>query len=198
MNQNKPIGPFRIYWDNYGRWKALFASGYFWTSLVLTVVCYRLWSKDGWWDDIIAIVPSLVGFSLAAFAMLLAFTNEKFLKIVTFPIPGNDPAKPGASVYASTGTAFVHFILIQFIALLSALVCKAFFTEVPPWLAEVTKQFGLSIKAFVCFTHVFWFLAYWCFLYSILSGVAATMRVFMLAYWFNKVAEKDSQPKAPQ
>lgn len=183
MKPNEPSA-FRIYWEEYGRWKALGSSIYLWAALLLTIICYGLWSKEGWWEDIIAIIPSLIGFSLAAFAMLLAFTNEQFLKVVTTPLPGKTEGKSKASIYGSTAAAFVHFILVQFFALCAALICKALTTP-PTWLVGLMHKTGLTS----ILRESVWFLAYWLFLYSVLSGIAATLRVFMLAYWFNKAAQ---------
>lgn len=192
MSDSKSTGPFALYWENYGGWRALWKSGYLWAALGLTVVCYPLWTHEGWWDDVVSIAPSMIGFSLAAFAMLLAFTNERFLKVVTTAIP-NVTGGFSPSTYSSTSTAFVHFIVVQILALLAALVCKACFVVPPHWMLSSVAETGISQQSFIAFTKAFWFIAYWLFLYSILCGLAATFRVFLLSHWFEKVARLDAK-----
>jgi hypothetical protein len=180
--KSKKAGPWSLYWRQYGGIQALIRSPYLWTALAITMVLSPLWAAPGWWDDVIAIVPSLIGLSLAAYAMFLAFGNERFLKIVTNPVKAETGLRP--SVYTTTSSAFVHFIVVQSVALGMALASKGWHMPVHPMLSRCLFTIGVSDEVFATATRVFWLLAFWAFTYGVLCGVAATMRVYMLSRWY--------------
>ncbi len=71
---------FLVYWSAYGGWKSLFSSFYLLVSVLLLVILYPFWTKEGWWDTVITIMPNMIGFSLAGLSIWLATGDEK-LKI---------------------------------------------------------------------------------------------------------------------
>ena len=72
---------FRKYWSLYGGTKAILTSPYFHVSLLLAVICSPY---PKWQESTLTIVPSILGFSLGGYAILLAFSNEKFLSLKRF------------------------------------------------------------------------------------------------------------------
>jgi hypothetical protein len=196
----KRKGDFGLYWMEYGGTSALLRSGYFRLSFVLAAASFGIWSKEDWWESVISVVPSLAGFSLAAYAMLIAFANDKFLKIITTPVKleGDDASKSRPSVYLSTGAAFVHFILVQTAALLAALFCKASYLPVWHPLQNALATIGISLNGFVWATRAVWFIGYLTFIYGILCGLAATMRIYRMSRWYAVMmqAEDEQPPKA--
>jgi hypothetical protein len=136
---------------------------------------------------VIGVVPSLLGFSLAAFAMLLAFANERFLAILTTPIPSTE--KPKCSIYASTSAAFFHFILVQNVALCFALLSKSWYLPVWPPLKELLKRVGLAESALVLSTRILvWGVGFLVFVYAIAVGLAATVMIYKMSGWYEKHA----------
>jgi hypothetical protein len=100
----------------------------------LTIICYPFWTEtneDGrpWAQAAIEIIPSILGFSLGGMAILLAFSNEKFLEAIRQGGKVN-------SAFMSAVVAFFHFILFQTGALSMAFVSKAW-----PW-------WGISLVGF--------------------------------------------------
>lgn len=184
---------------------ALVKSPHLWIAFVLSICCWHSWLKPNWWDDVLLVIPSLIGFSLAAYAMLLAFANDRFLRLVTTPIQsGQSVKKP--SIYADTSAAFAHYILVQFVSLVTAIVFKAFYVPIPTWFESLLKAAHIRTEHFVTASQVLWFPAFWLFLYSISCGVAATMRIFLMTRWFGRVAqlpppsgetERNPQPVTP-
>ncbi|CPR67045.1 Uncharacterised protein [Salmonella enterica subsp. enterica serovar Bovismorbificans] len=69
------------YWKIYGGAGAVFKSRYFWCAFLMTVILYPSWSHQGWWNDILSLMPNLLGFSLGGFAMWIAIGDEAFKKI---------------------------------------------------------------------------------------------------------------------
>lgn len=167
---------FRSYWANYGGTKAVFSSPYFWAACSLTLITYRWWSSHNWWERVLAIEPSLLGFSLGGYVLLLAVGSERFMELLARAGPEDDSALIGVSA------AFVHFIAVQFSALLLAIVFvateEAFwssvnFSSMPCMRTLRTSQAGLSILAFF---------------YSFTTGIAATLRIFSLTNLYAAMA----------
>jgi Fe2+ transport system protein B len=65
----------------------------------------------------ISVAPSLLGFSIGAMAIVLAFSGSKFFKVLSEK--GRDD-----SAYIDLTSKFVHFILVQCIAIVLALLSK--------------------------------------------------------------------------
>jgi hypothetical protein len=135
---------------------------------------------------VISVLPNLLGFTLGGFAMFLGFGNDRFKSEVAKA----DPADPiGRSIFVRLCATFVHFILLQVIALLWALTTKAWYFPAPlpepaqlwlPWLNLLGGAIGYGL-----------------FLYACTSVVAATMHVFRIATMFELVERfhNDDQPK---
>lgn len=112
-----------VYWATYGGWWALLRSPFFWSSVLLTVICYPVWlsNPDGeraWIQYAIDIVPGTLGFSLGGMAILLAFSSPRLLKAI------RSDGHPG-SLFMVTSAAFFHFILLQTSSICVALISKA-------------------------------------------------------------------------
>ena len=76
---------FFLYWRGYGGIIALLSSLYVWLSLVITLIIainncdqQNLWE---WYENVINIIPSILGFALGGYAILVGFGDEKFLSI---------------------------------------------------------------------------------------------------------------------
>lgn len=67
----------------------------------------------------ISIVPGLLGFSLGAFAIVLAFPTSKMFDIIS-------ERGRTDSYYMDLSSKLVHFILVQILALLIAIIAKTY------------------------------------------------------------------------
>lgn len=118
------MSAFKTYWSVYGGWRSLLNSIYLYWAVLLWALCMPFWFvKDGntfmWVDIGLATLPSLVSFSLGALAIFLAFSNERFLRLLR--------QKGASNSYLMTvTTAFFHFIFVQFIALFLCLLLLAY------------------------------------------------------------------------
>ncbi|HGH0634157.1 TPA: hypothetical protein ACJHGQ_002829, partial [Yersinia enterocolitica] len=91
----------------------------------MTLILYPSWSHSGWWNDILSLMPNLLGFSLGGFAMWIAIGDESFKKFIA----GDDIDDNGEvefSPYMSVNATFVHFILLQLLTIIAALITKAY------------------------------------------------------------------------
>ncbi|MDX4947173.1 hypothetical protein [Providencia manganoxydans] len=166
----------RKYWSIYGGFSALFKSGYFWWAICITGILFPAWLHAGWWNDVLSLLPNLLGFSLGGFAILLAVGDDGFKKLIA----GSENSE--SSPYMDACTAFVHFIFLQIIAILLSLIAKNYYSVIP---ACIPKEILILLSA----------IGYFFFIYSIFCAMAAVFAVFRVADWFDayisKINKKD-------
>ena len=169
---------FKRYWNTYGGFSALRVSFYLHVAVALLVLTVNTWiaptclvgsSCNAWWDQSLSILPNLLGFTLGGFAIFIGFGDEKFKNQLA--APEHDPSKP--TIYLSLCATFVHFITVQVLALVVAIVAKSWWfyaswmdplRDVLPWLNAFAGAVGYGL-----------------FLYALTSVLAATMHVFRIA-----------------
>lgn len=158
------VDPFRRYWRIYGGWRALFSSVYFYAALALTAACYPYWSKVGTASAQLAVdvVPSVMAFSLGGMAIVLAFSEGRFLKVIR-------QSGKEESLFMKVITNFFHFLTIQTLALISAMIVFAF-----PLYKEPS---GIA----------FFFLAY-----SVATAIASAAGLFNVSRLYNVVGDDDA------
>jgi hypothetical protein len=155
--------PFIRYWRIYGGWRALLTSPYFRFALLLTGVCFPYWGKQGTAsaDLALTIIPSIMAFSLGGMAIILAFSGGRFLNVI------RENGEDG-SLFMTVIVNFFHFLTVQTLALVSAMIVLAFPTDRIPS--------GIS----------FFFLAY-----SITTALASAAALFNVSRVYNMVGDDD-------
>jgi len=169
------------YWRAYGGLTAIMKSIYFWSAIFLTALLYPAWMEADWWDDVLAIMPSLLGFSLGGFAMWVAIGDEKFKRLIAGEDKPEEGEKAEASPFMQANATFAHFILLQLLSILLALIAKSY-NFVPPsdhWLLLV---FGENLRVF---TLVSYASAYFVFLYALMTAFAAVLALFRVSSWYD-------------
>jgi hypothetical protein len=118
-NLKGPVASFRDYWQMFGGWSALLGSTYLWFAVLIG--SFLVWFKGSikWDDTALSILPSLLGFTVAAYAILVAFGDEKFKQVLVIY-----PKASERSFFLTVNGAFCHFIVIQCMALVYAVVFK--------------------------------------------------------------------------
>lgn len=183
---------FKVYWVSYGGLVALVRSPYLHAALVLLVLTWRTWAGPNcgqaacafWWDQSISVLPSLLGFTLGGFAIFIGFGDEKFRALLAEKDEAND-----INAYVALCSTFVHFIVVQSVALLAAIVAKAWWFYTPmvdpirPLLAYLNFAGGI--------------VGYGIFLYALTSVLAATMHVFRIAHMYARFQEQSKAPTTP-
>lgn len=182
---------FHYYWKVYGGWRAVLRSFYFHIALAITIACWTLWKDGGWWDHSLNLLPSLLGFSLGAFAILLAFGNENFQRIMAIRPKDNKAA------YESVATGFTHFIIVQFSGIALAFLAKAWYVEAPHWFWMIIESNKWIFEAYSMARLLFWGLGFLLLSYSVTCGVAATMRMLRLTRLLVNI-ETNNHKKPPE
>lgn len=180
------------YFRHIGGWRSIGKSKYVWASVFLTALSAPGWTLPGWWEMTISVVPALLGLSLAAFAILQAFANGPFLlhlRKARPPRPPSGPRPPNAA--DQTNARFVHFIILQTLALIAAVVCKMTYVEARWPISGLISYVPLSLLragAILC-----WSVGFWLFAYALLSIVATTGALYNFITSFQRFTAKTAR-----
>ncbi|WP_199052937.1 hypothetical protein [Aquitalea sp. ASV15] len=164
----------REYWKAYGGIRAIIRSPYFWLSIALLVITTHFWLKEQWWEQVLSVMPNVLGFTLGGFAIFLGFGDERFKELIS----GQDEGEEGPSPYMEVSATFLHFVLIQLATLLMAIVVKATSFDPP-------KQWKEFLEPLVSLRAVSDMLGYWLFLYGLCITAAAAIAIFRVSSWFD-------------
>jgi len=116
-NQRQVFGD---YWATYGRFGSLIRSPYLHVAIILTVLCgiFVDLAKVSISDLAISVIPNLLGFTIGAMAIALAFSSAQIFRIVA------EEGEPD-SFFMKLMANLLHFIISQVLTLISAIVGKA-------------------------------------------------------------------------
>lgn len=159
-NLNGPSISLRDYWSLFGGWEALIGSAYAWTALFATAFLWWFKGEMTWLSPTLSILPNLLGFTVAAYAILLAFGDEEFKKIIiTYPKKRKD------SFFMTVNGTFCHFIIIQCLTLVYAVLFGTL---------------GLNAMHFQA-------LGMWLLLYSLLLSIAVALAMLTIARTYETI-----------
>jgi hypothetical protein len=168
------------YIEFYGGMTAVAKAPYLHSSLVLLIPTFGIWSVSGWWDLPIGILPNLISFTLARYALFMGFGDEKFRRLMA---GGTDGEAPMLKISAT----FAHFIVVQVISVILAVVAKGRpVTSVLKIIGVQSLDAGLAHHVRTVLGLGFWMISFCIFLYSICCSVATTLSVFRVTRWFNQ------------
>lgn len=166
------------YWANYGGCRAVLRSPYLHASLLFGVIFfpYQFVLGQAWWNISISILPSIIGFSLGGYAIFLAFGDEKFKKLIAWKKEDKIEDETMASPYLSFSVAFLHFIIVQIIALFLAIA------------AQNTDLSPAKFENFIwdSFCYVFGIFSFISFTYALFLALAATLAIYRLVWLYDK------------
>lgn len=166
---------FANYFSVYGGWRSLLSSAHLIIAAALTVFCGPLWVKPDWWNDVLAITPSILGFSLGGYAILLAFGSDDFRKLSAGELDGE------ASPWMELSAAFVHFIVVQLLGLGIALIAKG----------RPFSTLGIEFPGQVWVTTAMWGLGFLVFSYGLTLILASTFRILSVTRAFDTFVAKE-------
>lgn len=191
------------YWRAYGGFAALLKSPYFYASIIITGILFPAWSQLGWWDDVLSIMPNLLGFSLGGFALWMSIGSEKFRDFLAEKDKqcgeceacnsNNDCTNDDPSMFTMINAIFLHFILLQVLAILLAMICKTYVDHFD--LVAMHSKSKLVLASFYC-------ASYFVFIYALVSTVALSIGLFRVTTIYehfvnNKIVEDEEKCWCP-
>jgi hypothetical protein len=185
ISYNSPVTTIKRYWVGYGGLRELFKSPYFHFALISAIFC-GINSPGAWAEKCEAIVPGLLGLSLAGYAILLALGSDDFFKIIKKPIKNTRH-----SIIEEISNSFLHFIVVQIIAILLSLLYAG------------RGDLPTAISAFFEIRRALWVVSAlkmitgiigWLFLfYSVTCMLALSFRLFRMIQWICRIPSSTNE-----
>lgn len=166
------LGVLRFVWRSSGGTKSMLLSFDFYLALVVWALSSPMWLSAKWHDQVLAVLPNLLGFTLGGFAIFLGFGSDDFKRAITHSDEHSSP-------YLSVNSAFLLFVTFQVAALFSAVISSALWSIETPallhdWIVHI--QYASKIGGGV---------GYFLFCYSLAFVLRAAIRIFRLGRWYN-------------
>lgn len=182
FDQTKGVAKIsRLYWRAYGGQKGVLTSPYFGAAVLLwlAIMPGLLIKPQSWTGVSIDITSNLIGISLGAYAIILAFSDKSFVELMV-----KRDSDIETSPYIKLNATFVHFILIQILALLAAITCNSFYNINRDSVPQLSKLYESHPTTFIWlenFRTAFSGVSILLFIYAILLAIASTFAIFRIA-----------------
>lgn len=111
----------RSLYRSYGGLSALVSSPYSWLSLIAAVAQWPTVPNSKWVETAFDVLPSLAGFSIAAFAILFSILDQSAREALRSPAP----ELGGRSPLLVLASGISHTLIVQITALIYALIYRA-------------------------------------------------------------------------
>ncbi|MFB2863048.1 hypothetical protein [Aeromonas sp. MdU4] len=181
MDENIDNNIFLKYWNSYGGFRAIFNSPYFRVSIILTIILFPHWIKPGWWETVLSVMPSVLGFSLGGFAMWMSVGDNDFKSIIA----GKDD-EDSVSPFMEVNATFAHFILLQLLSIVLAIISKAYDIKI----STQSVSYNLLGDFLFYFDFLLYCVSYFIFIYALLTAFAAVMALFRVSSWYDDMQTK--------
>jgi hypothetical protein len=163
----------RRYFSDYGGWTSLIKSPFLHIGLVISAISYSVWISSVWIDNVYAVIPGLLGFSLGTYALLFSLMSGR-IKLALKAIKNSREC----SYLDEINATFLHFILVQTVCLL--------------WAATMRSHILFDVLMFLKFSKKFFvlldigrvisgFVGYSLMCYSLTLVIASSLVVYRLA-----------------
>lgn len=130
-------------YKSHGGWRSILVSGYFWLAVIVTAFCWPMIVDGDWMPFAQSALPTLAGFSIAAFAIIFAVLSERERKALSLP----DDRLGGRSPFLILISAVGHAMVVQISALLFSLAFEA--KPLPNLLVNIDDHFvNIGFSAF--------------------------------------------------
>ncbi|AVA21358.1 hypothetical protein [Rhizobium sp. NXC24] len=171
------IENLKIVYESYGRFKSFYRSGYTWVALVFTALSWRT-AVDGTWVQLaFPILPTLAGFSIAAYAVYFSVLSEKERAALQKP----DPKLNNRSPLLILASAVSHAVFVQVAGILLAIVFNAKPFPTPTGYADWARYTNVVISLIGLFLTI----------YGILLILASVLSIFRILYIKTNVSNQD-------
>lgn len=172
------------YFTRYGGAKAMVASPFTIAAAIISLACAGTWLTPGWPDVVLQILPNLLGFALAAYALLLGFGDEDFRQFLAIS-DSTETADDDTSLFTSISSTFLHFVVVQIIAITLAIIGRSHpLTALYSSIAENDIRAVLSSPQMMFVRDVYAYIAYTFFVLSITTSLASALNIFRTTRWY--------------
>jgi hypothetical protein len=166
------------YFTAYGGLQTILLSPYFHVSIVLSILSYKFWNDALLYNLIITVIPSILGFTIAAFTILFGIYGTTTFKVLVTPEKGES-----VTLWKVVSSTFAHFIIVQIVTLIIAILANAHpfrgLLQLMPSLNEcyfaATFLYAMRMVSGIALTVLFY--------YALTLALATTLSMFRLTAW---------------
>lgn len=162
------------YFRDYGGWAAVFSSPIFLLALALTGLNYSMWLSAEWIEPAETLIPSLLGFSLGMYAIIFSIINNRLKNALQAVKDRRD-----VPMLAVVNATFFHFILVQVIALIWALMFRG--TALIDLFTVLSRSITGAMSVFFVLYAIGSFVGHLLLVYSVLLTISAALAVYRIA-----------------
>lgn len=174
---------FRDYWNVYGGLHAIVESPYFAIAgllMAITVVCSKF-SPGPAYEITFSVLPNILGFTLGGYVVMFSFGDSHFLSLLAGIRP-KETIK--ASPLVSYAARYMHFLVVQTVALSVAVVQKAVY--------ENYSMLGMNTLQSVAF-YISNLILYVLLYYALALILATVVGIFKTAKRFDKFVSRKKE-----
>ncbi|WP_288396517.1 hypothetical protein [uncultured Acinetobacter sp.] len=168
------------YWKIYGGFKAIIKSDYFWIAVFFTLISYSTWLTPDWQSKFLGVIPSLLGFSLAGYAVWLTMGDQNLKKILSKKIINNNQ-----SLFMIINASFIHFIVMQIFAFIGIIFLET--NSIKMFINNNIITCKILEKVFLFIEQTFNCIIFFLNIYSILVMFAAIFGLFSIAKAMDRI-----------
>lgn len=106
----------------------------FGVSFAITALSYSNWLHTHWVDQTLALIPSLLGFSLGTYAILFSLLTNRMKRALRASVN-----KRGVTYLKEINATFLHFIFVQIASLFWAFLFSG------TWLIDLATALGSTV-----------------------------------------------------
>ncbi|WP_408589621.1 hypothetical protein [Novosphingobium sp.] len=175
MSQFKAFrGRLKRYFTAYGGWTAVLSSPLFLMSVALSAIGYSEWMQDKWSLLTQSLLPNLLGFSLGTYSILFGLLTGRMRAALKTKKNASE-----ISYLDEINATFFHFIFVQVIALLWAIIYNGSLLHDLAHAAPQCFPFALTLYGYAA--KIGGFIGYGLLIYSISLAIASALVVYRLA-----------------
>jgi hypothetical protein len=142
------------------------------------------WQTREWSDLPLQVLPNLLGFALAAYALLLAFGDDKFRAFLAVRQSRRATVDQFQdSLLLKVSAIFLQFVLIQIIALLLAIVSHAHILSTLQGITPISSATYHSWAVHLI-RNVYAAFSFFMFVLSITTSASAAFNIYHATRWY--------------
>lgn len=167
----------KLVYHSYGGWRSCVRSGYTWLAILVTALTWPRALDGKWADTSLQVLPTLAGFSIAAYAVYFSVLSEKDREALMLPEPTLDYRSP----FLILVSGISHAVFMQICGILTAMIFAAKPFPTPVGFSELAKVVNIGISLVGMFLSS----------YGIILIVASVFSIFRILHI------KATPPKRP-
>ena len=156
----------RLVYHSYGGWKSFIRSGYTWLAIGVTALTWPKAVDGEWAITALQVLPTLAGFSIAAYAVYFSVLSENDREALLPP----EPAMGNRSPFLILVSGISHAVFMQTCGIILAMIFVAKPFPTPAGLASFASTFNIAVSFIGSFLST----------YGIILVVASVFSIFRI------------------